>query len=322
MKIIASILLFLLITACGGGGNNDDSMSQNIEKTPTMIDGVWTIWSSKASWDANAGNSDDFYYVDLTFSRYGAVAFFHNYNDFITQCFGQYEYSSKNISADLKCHDEDGDRYLGEFSGIVDNSIMDIEYFALGNKSASYGLNQRFYKKDYFFAHEMTNIRPGIYEVGSINMDAGYVEIKPNGQISTILEEQFVGVSGYGDCQITGYIEEDPDYGLSTENSEKIPSIATQAAILSIYNCELAEDSTWDINQTNQPAIMVPFIPDYIDVPAYAIDIATTGNTLTNNGINSFWISEIVQICDQFYIPTDYALSDESGLDENICELF
>ena len=76
-------------------------------------------------------------------------------------------------------------------------------------------------------------------------------------------EPQFV-VEDYcnetGKCQISGYIKEDPVYGLTADNYERIPLIGSRGAKVSLcdfdWNVNFTEDSKVNINQFNRDVVL------------------------------------------------------------------
>ena len=316
MRCIYIAWLLFLIASCGGG-DSSSSTNSNFDTYSSSgyrkLAGTWTPWSSKGVYDSLTNGEN--YYIEMLFSRYGHVQFYEMDGDFFVECFGNYSLSGLQLNAQLKCHDSNDQFYEGGFSSMVDSYTMEITSVNLQYLTVDIEVNESttLYKNRTYYYDSEENIQAGIYEVHGI--DNLFINISATGAVNHISENES---SGIGECEINGYIKEDPDYGLTVQNPAQYIFIGAHEAVLSVSGCnwetEYTVSDNVEINQSEQPAILRA---GYLD-DDFRVEVMGPGNAIKNNGINPFWLG-LYLVCDQLNNPTDYA---ENNYDSDICGRF
>lgn len=297
MKYIFIVSLTLIITACGGGGNSSNNYKD--------LAGSWGPWMSKGEYTAQTYDAS--YDFEISFSRFGDVAIWEYINGFSAICFGSYALSGANLDAQLKCNDTDDDFYDGGFTAKVDSSTMEITSINLQflNLDASGLLGVNLYKNETNYWDYEQNIQAGIYEV--IGIDNAFIHISESGSINKLTPLTETNADTL--CEINGFIKEDPDFGLTVQNSLFNMLIGAHGAVLSVSECNLSEywaiTENSNINQSQRSVILKSGAYWQDSTLVEEIVVYAPGNAISNNGRNSFTLS-LHLVCDQLNNPTDY----------------
>lgn len=313
MRIIVSILLFLLITACGGGSGSGatDNEKYNTSNYKDLA-GTWTPWVSESDYE-----NDNEGYFEIIFSRFGDVYLYiyADVEEITINCFGNYFANGFNQDSSLRCNSTGivDEFFIISFSSVFDDQTMVIKSFEITNEISSLALfdldEMTLYKNPPFFSDQLTNVQPGIYEI--LEIDDIYIQILPDGEIKTIKTN---GLFPEIDCEISGVIQTDPDYGLTTKNPVNAVFVEAHQANVDIFGCTINDgidylSSKININQNQQASIIRASSGE----GEFVIEFMGPGDSFLNEGNNAFYLI-LGQVCDELGNPSDFADPVDCGI--------
>jgi hypothetical protein len=238
------------------------------------IIGNWFPWNSYEEYEQSI-NSNTF--LRVIFNRTGQALTHLQYMDpqsgyiFTRFCMGHYTANEVSLSSTLSCRDDDGQSFQTTMDGVIypvddDTDAIVLTSRAFGTVHSDIS-SVSLFKDRLFPPYFPTNVKPGFYGTNSIEGDS-ILEISNSGEINSL-----VG------CDISGYILQDPVYGMPVAENNTNPELDIHSAILDISGCNHSYYSSVDMNGLSQSTAFL----SYSDGQNDYINFVLPGN---ENGIN------------------------------------